>query len=144
MIYLVQNDDPDSVVDVMNMMSYDYLKMGSIKQVEREISRVEAMPGEELKKLFPYGKIIHTPKQCKAKYLSNLKELLRRFSIATNEKDGGAEFRRDIQFLTSCQDVIEKAGIPGSHDVTFDFNRRKREPTMKVGGRSKRPHKYGA
>ena len=48
MIYLVQNDDPDSVVDVMNMMSYDYLKMGSIKQIKREISHLQAMPGEEL------------------------------------------------------------------------------------------------
>ena len=38
----------------------------------------------------------------------------------------------------ACEDA------PGSHDVTFDFNRRKREPTMNVGGRSKRPHKYGA
>ena len=109
MIYPVQNADPDSV---MNMMSYDYLKMGSIKQIQREISRLEAMPGEELNKFFPYSKIIHTPKQCKAQYLSNLKELLRRFSIATNEKDGGAEFRRDMKFLTSCQDVI----------VTFVFN----------------------
>ena len=124
----------------MNMMSYDYLKLGSIKQIKREISHLQAMPGEELNKFFPYGKIIHTPKQCKAQYLANLKELLRRFSIA----NGGAEFTRDIKFLTSCQDVIEKAGIPGSHDVTFDFNRRKREPTMNVGGRSKRPHKYGA
>ena len=125
MIYLVQNDDPDSV---MNMMSYDYLKEGSIKQIEREIARLEAMPGKELNKFFPYGKIIHTPKQCKATYLSNLKELLRRFSIA----NGGAEFTRDIKFLTSCQDVIEKAGIPGSHDVTFDFNRRKR-PAQRSG-----------
>ena len=136
MIYLVQNDDPDSV---MNMMSYDYLKMGSIKQIERGISRVEAMPGEELKKLFPYGKIIHTPKQCKAKYLSNLKELLRRFSIATNEKDGGAEFRHDIKFLSFCQEGIEKAGIAGSHDVTFVSNDCN-EPTTNVGRRKRARH----
>ena len=141
MIYLVQDDDPDSF---MNMMPHDYLKMGSMKQIEKEISCFEAMPDEELNKLFPYGKIIHTPKQCKAMYLSNSKELLRRFSIATNDKDGGAEFTLDIKFLTFFQDVIEKAGIPGSHDVTFDFKRRKCEPTMNVGRRSKRPRKYGA
>ena len=136
MIYLVQDDDPDSFI---NMMPHDYLKMGSIKQIEREISRVEAMPGEELKKLFPYGKIIHTPKQCKAKYLSNLKELLRRFSITTNENDGGAEFRRDIKFLSSCQDVIEKAGIAGSHDVTFVSNDCN-EPTTNVSRRKRARH----
>ena len=136
MIYRVQNDDPDSV---MNMMSYDYLKEGSIKQIEREMARLEAMPGKELNKFFPYGKIIHTPKQCKATYLSNSKELLRRFSNATNEKDGGEEFRRDIKFLSSCQDVIEKAGIAGSHDVTFVSNDCN-EPTTNVGRRKRARH----
>jgi len=132
----VSQKDNTSIIDGENV--WDSMKKGCLAELGRLISRIEGMPDKELNKLFPHGKVIHTPKQCKATYVGNLKELKRRFGITTNEKNGGAEFQRDIEFLISCQDVIEKAGIAGSHDVTFDFNNRKCEPTMN-GGRGKRP-----
>ena len=106
--------DPTSPMDIF---LHDEYRRKCIEKVVRAQNEVKYMPTAQLKGICK--KSLETPAQLKKKFKGLLDTLKMRFERATNEKEGGCEFREDINQIQMDMQQVMDAGIAGSDAVRF-------------------------
>ena len=106
--------EPTSPLDFY--MHNEYKRKCKSKVLEAKEACME-MPMTQLKQICKRS--IDKPAQLQKKFIANLERLYVRFGNTTNEKEGGWEFRKDIDKVHLDMQFVFDAGVAGLDAVKF-------------------------